>query len=151
MYHPVINLASAKSAWRGLDIYRAGKVLTCEKAEGNWFEGTVQGSAEQPHHVRLSLDHPRSSTCDCPHAKNRAVICKHKVALFFKAVPNAERDFLREVELEEFLYNAALKREAEERHREIVSYVSKLTKAQLQQELINTLEELDSRDQYSRW
>ena len=43
MYHPVINLASAKSAWRGLDIYRAGKVLTCEKAEGNWFEGTVQG------------------------------------------------------------------------------------------------------------
>ena len=76
MYHPVINLASAKSAWRGLDIYRAGKVLTCEKAEGNWFEGTVQGSAEQPYHVRLSLDHPRSSTCDCPHAKNRAVICK---------------------------------------------------------------------------
>ena len=44
MYHPVINLASAKSAWRGLGIYRAGKVLTCEKAEGNWFEGTVQGS-----------------------------------------------------------------------------------------------------------
>ena len=111
----------------------------------------MQGSAEQPYHVRLSLDHPRSSTCDCPHAKSRAVICKHKVALFFKAVPNAERDFLREVELEEFLYNAALKREAEERHREIVSYVSKLTKAQLQQELINALEELDSRDQYSRW
>ena len=41
MYHPVINLASAKSAWRGLGIYRADKVLTCEKAEGNWFEGTV--------------------------------------------------------------------------------------------------------------
>ena len=54
MYHPVINLASAKSAWRGLGIYRAGKVLTCEKAEGNWFEGTVQGSAEKPYHVRLS-------------------------------------------------------------------------------------------------
>ena len=151
MYHPVINLASAKSAWRGLDIYRAGKVLTCEKAEENWVEGTVQGSAEQPYHVRLSLDHPRNSTCDCPHAKGRMVVCKHKVALFFKAVPNAEADFLREVELEEHLYNAALKREAEERHREIVSYVSKLTKAQLQQELINALEESDSRDQYSRW
>ena len=151
MYHPVINLASAKSAWRGLGIYRAGKVLTCEKGEGNWFEGTVQGSAEQPYRVKLSLDHPRRSTCDCPHAKDRVVVCKHKVALFFKAVPNAEADFLREVELEEHLYNAALKREAEERHREIVSYVSKLTKAQLQQELINALEELDSRDQYSRW
>ena len=55
MYHPVINLASAKSVWRGLGIYRAGKVLTCEKAEGNWFEGTVQGSAEQPYHVRLTI------------------------------------------------------------------------------------------------
>lgn len=151
MYHPVINLASAKSAWRGLGIYRAGKVLTCEKAEGSWFEGTVQGSAEQPYRVKLSLDHPRSSTCDCPHAKDRVVICKHKVALFFKAIPNAEKDFLREVELEESLYNAALKREAKERHREIVSFVSKLTKAQLQQELINALEELDSRGRDNHW
>ena len=151
MYHPVINLASAKSAWRGLGIYRAGKVLTCEKAEGSWFEGTVQGSAEQPYRVKLSLDHPRSSTRDCPHAKDRVVICKHKVALFFKAIPNAEKDFLREVELEESLYNAALKRETEERHREIVSYVSKLTKAQLQQELINALEELDSRGRDNHW
>ena len=151
MYHPVIKFASAKSAWRGLDIYHENKVLTCRKVEDGWFEGTVQGSAEQPYHVRLSLDHPRRSTCDCPHAKDRVVICKHKVALFFKAVPNAEKDFLREVELEESLYNAALKREAKERHREIVSYVSKLTKAQLQQQLINALEELDSCNRIDRW
>lgn len=151
MYHPVIKLASAKSAWRGLDIYHANKVLTCRKVEDNWFEGTVQGSAEQPYHVRLSLEHPRNSTCDCPHAKGRMVVCKHKVALFFKAIPDAEANFLREVELEESLYNAALEHEAEERHREIVSYVLGLTKAQLQHQLINALEELDSRDRIDRW
>lgn len=40
---------------------------------------------------------------------------------------------------------------AKERHRKIVSYVLGLTKAQLQQQLINTLEELDSRDRIDRW
>lgn len=55
------------------------------------------------------------------------------------------------VELEEPPCNAALEYEAEERHREIVSYVLGLTKAQLQQQLINTLEELDSRDRIDRW
>ncbi len=151
MYPPIINLASAKSAWRGLNIYKEGKVLTCKDEGDGWFSGAVQGTAEQPYSVRISLNHPRKSTCDCPHAKDRLVVCKHKVALFFKAVPNAEEDFLQEVEKEEFFYNAELKREEEERHWEIVTYVNSLTKAQLQQELINALEELDSRDQYGRW
>ena len=89
MYPPIINLASAKSAWRGLNIYKEGKVLTCKDEGDGWFSGTVQGTAEQPYSVRISLNHPRKSTCDCPHAKDRLVVCKHKVALFFKAVPNA--------------------------------------------------------------
>lgn len=55
------------------------------------------------------------------------------------------------VELEGSLYNAALEHETEERHREIVSYVLGLTKAQLQQQLINALKELDSRDRIDRW
>ena len=87
MHHPVINLASAKSAWRGLGIYRAGKVLTCEKAEGNWFEGTVQGSAEQPYRVKLSLDHPRSSTCDCPHAMVKRGILNSRQGYISFALP----------------------------------------------------------------
>ena len=150
MYHPVINLASAKSAWRGLGIYRASKVLTCEKARGTGLKGlcrarlssvprqTVLGPSAQLH-VRLPAREEPSSHLQ---AQGRA---------FLQSRSQCREGLLREVELEELLYNAALKREAEERHREIVSYVSKLTKAQLQQELINALEELDSRDQYSRW
>lgn len=151
MYHPVIALASARSAWRGLDYYREGRVLTCEQENEEWINGTVLGSAEEPYQVHLSLEHPRKSTCNCPHAKDRLVVCKHKVALFFQAVPGADAEFLEEVELERIAYNLESERERRERHREIVQYVKGLTKEQLQKELIKALEDLDERDDNDWW
>jgi len=148
MFHPVINLASASSVWRGLEYYRNGQVLSCEQGDDEWVYGTVLGSEKEPYHVQLSLKHPRQSTCDCPHAKDRKVVCKHKVALFFEAVPNSEEDFLEENERARIEDELLMEQLEEQRRRERVAYVMSLTKAQLQEELIQAYERLEDQDYY---
>ena len=39
------------------------------------------------YHVTVNPERPRNSTCDCPFAKGRHVVCKHIVALFIEAEP----------------------------------------------------------------
>ena len=39
--------------------------------------------------VKIDFAHHRKSTCDCPHAEGRRVVCKHKVALAFAVSPEA--------------------------------------------------------------
>lgn len=46
----------------------------------------------------IETNHPRRSTCNCPFADDRRVVCKHMIALYFTAEPKAAKDFLRQVE-----------------------------------------------------
>ena len=105
-----LSAASGKSVWRGLDYHHAGRVKSVRQTGPSEYEGEVWGGAPEPYHVRIDVDHPRRSVCDCPHAKDRLVVCKHKVALFFAAFPDAEGEFLREVEEEEREYEAEMER-----------------------------------------
>ena len=54
------------------------------------------------YHVTINREHPRSSTCDCPYAKGRKVVCKHMIALLFTAEPKIYEDYKRECE--EWIY-----------------------------------------------
>ncbi len=48
--------------------------------------------------VHIDKNHPRKSTCNCPFADVRRVVCKHMIALYFTAEPKAAVDFVKEVE-----------------------------------------------------
>lgn len=48
----------------------------------------MQGSAKDPCHTVIDIEHPKRSHCDCPFAKDRQVIHKHMVALCFTVLPS---------------------------------------------------------------
>ena len=108
------------------------------------YDGLVAGSGNNHYVVHIEKSHPRRSTCNCPFAEGRRVVCKHMIALFFTAEPQAAKDFLRQVEEWE-----AEEKEREKQHYEdLRRYVKSLSKADLQEQLYNALVELEERNNY---
>lgn len=121
-----------------MSIIQLKKVLEVKSLADNQFEGKVSGS-EQQYDVFIDIDRPRSSTCNCPHAKDRLVICKHKVALYFTVYPEEAEKYLKEVEEAEKEYE-----EYEEYEKELYNKVEKhikfkMTKSELQNSLYHIL------------
>lgn len=142
----LIETASANSVWRGMDYYEAQKVISWEQTGTFAYDGIVSGSEGNKYTVHIETNHPRRSTCNCPFAEGRRVVCKHMIALYFTAVPNAADDFLRQVEEWE-----AEEQEREKQHYEdLRKYVNQLSKAELRERLYNALVELEERDNYWR-
>lgn len=127
-----INLASAKSLWRGLEYYGNKRVLSVKQIDKNIYESMVQGRRDEPYHVQINLEHPRASKCTCSFADGRHVVCKHMVAAYFTVCPEEAKRIIEEEE--EF------EREEEQRwqeeYKKIERYVNSLTKQQLREELI---------------
>ena len=142
----LIETASANSVWRGMDYYEAKKVISWERTGTFAYDGVVSGSEGNKYTVHIETNHPRRSTCNCPFAEGRRVVCKHMIALYFTAVPNAADDFLRQVEEWE-----AEEQEREKQHYEdLRKYVNQLSKAELRERLYDALVELEERDNYWR-
>ena len=142
----LIETASANSVWRGMDYYEAKKVISWEKTGTFAYDGVVSGSEGNKYTVHIETNHPRRSTCNCPFAEGRRVVCKHMIALYFTAVPNAADDFLRQVEEWE-----AEEQEREKQHYEdLRKYVNQLSKAELRERLYDAIVELEERDNYWR-
>ena len=81
----IISLASGNSCWRGLDYYKNKKVIKLNKTNEGKYESVVKGTNN--YSVHLDIEHPRKSTCDCPLANGKRIICKHIVATYFTALP----------------------------------------------------------------
>ena len=94
----LIDIASGKSIWRGMDYYERMMVSSWKKISDTEYEGTVSGSENNEYQVHIDLEHPRKSKCNCPFAEGRRVICKHMVALYFTAAPGTAEKFLKQVE-----------------------------------------------------
>lgn len=94
----LIELASRNSVWRGMDYYEAKRVLTWVKSGQYIYDGIVSGSEGKVYHVHIDMEHPRKSVCDCAFAKGRRVICKHMIALYFTAKPEAVQSFKKQIE-----------------------------------------------------
>jgi uncharacterized Zn finger protein len=92
----VIDIASRKSVWRGIDYYKQKKVLSFEENEDGTYEGDVAGSGDKNYHVHLDMTHPRKSRCNCPLADGKNVICKHIVAVSFCVDPSEADRFKNE-------------------------------------------------------
>lgn len=143
----ILSAASDASVWRGYEYYEKKKVLSWKQTGEHEYEGEVAGSGKKPYHVMIDTEHPRRSTCDCPLAKGKRIVCKHKVALFFTVFPKEADDYIAEIEEYE--------REEEERERElyerIEKYVMSLSIEELRTALINALIEEEERDFYRYW
>lgn len=125
----IISSASVASCWRGLDYYKKNKINNLKKL--NDFEYTSKVIGSETYNVYLDVSHPRRSTCNCPLANGKRIICKHIVATFFKVFPQEAINFEKEQERlqEEFEdYQAKL-------YNKTQSYVKSLTKKELIEEL----------------
>lgn len=141
----LIEVASGNSVWRGMDYYDRKKVISWEKEGTDSYNGVVSGSEGNTYRVHIDKAHPRKSKCNCPFADGRRVVCKHMIALYFTAEPQAAKDFLKEVEEWE-----EEEKEREKQHYEdLKKYVKSLSKEELQEMLLQTLVELEQeRERY---
>ncbi|MBQ9988065.1 MAG: SWIM zinc finger family protein [Erysipelotrichales bacterium] len=143
----VIDLASSRSIWRGLDYYNEKKVLSWKRIDEYKYQGRVSGSNGKEYDVVLDIDHPKRSTCNCPFADGRRVVCKHMVAVYFTAIPQEAEYFLRSVEE----WEEEEEERTQQEYFELVKYVKSLSKRELQEQLINALMDLEERSNYRYW
>ena len=110
----LLECASGLSVWRGYECFKEKKVQSIKQVDKSVFIANVQGSASTPYSVELHIDHPRKSTCNCPHANGRRIICKHIVAVYFTVLPDEAEKFYKEAlvndEVEEKRQDALSKR-----------------------------------------
>ena len=83
----LIEMASGSSVWRGMDYYERKMVCSWKKSGEEAYDGVVSGSEGNKYSVHIDKVHPRKSSCNCPFAEGRRVICKHMIALLFTAEP----------------------------------------------------------------
>ena len=131
----LLECASGLSVWRGYECFKEKKVQSIKQVDKSVFIATVQGSASTPYSVELHIDHPRKSTCNCPHANGRRIICKHIVAVYFTVLPD---------EAEKFYKEALVNDEVEEKRQDalserVIRCVHKMGKNELQQALLKVL------------
>jgi uncharacterized Zn finger protein len=140
----LIDLASSNSLWRGIDYYQSKNVKKIKKISDDEYNSIVSGTEE--YNVHIDINHPRKSTCTCPFADGRRVICKHMVATFFTIYPEeAERIIKEEQEYEE-----EEERLFEEHLEEVREYVNGLTEDEVRALLIDKLMDEWYDDDY-RW
>ncbi len=131
----LIECASANSLWRGYDYFQDKKVTEVHQTSDTTYCGMVTGSNGGFYIAEIDLEHPRKSTCTCPHAAGRRIVCKHQIAVYFTVFPKeAER-----------IYREAMEYEEQEAEREaliaerLASHIHKMKKAQLEEALLHLL------------
>ncbi len=133
------ELSSYRSLWKGYNYYIQGKVLEIEKVNDLEFNAKVRNDENKIYNIHLDLNHPRKSTCNCPHADGRRIICKHMVSSYFAIFPEKAKEYIEEIERyekekEERFQQSIIMRE--ERIKDFEKYVNKLTKKELKEKLL---------------
>lgn len=142
----MIESASNNSLWRGVDYFEQKKVVTFKQIGEFEYAGKVKGSFNNVYDVSINTKKPRSSSCNCPFAEGRSVVCKHMIALYFTAVPHAKKEFdkqVRQWELED-------EQEQQARIEEIRRYAQSLTKEELVEKYVD-LVLMEDEDEQDRW
>lgn len=135
----LLNLASNQSFWRGIDYHHENRIVSWNVLDKNCYYGKVKGSNGAIYDVMIDPEHPRRSTCDCPFADGRRVICKHMIALYLGIFPEKEQQMLDYIEEQNQLYVQKYEQEMQEREDEIRKYVMGLTKTELREKLIRRM------------
>ena len=134
----MLEICSHNSYWRGLDYFENKRVKTAKQINRHEFEADVEGT--EVYHVHLDIDHPRKSTCTCPHAAGKSTICKHKVAVYFSVFPEEAQEaidernqYYEELEEREIEYN----KKVEIMTKKYKEYVDGLSVEEIKRMLVN--------------
>ena len=134
----MLEIASYNSYRRGLDYFESKQVKKLIRLSEFIYEAQVEGTDN--YNVRIDVNHPRKSTCTCPHAAGKSIICKHKVAVYFSIYPeeaqkaiDERNEYRRELEEREKEYD----RKVEEHRESIKKYVDSLSEKEVRNMLIN--------------
>ena len=134
----MLEIASYNSYRRGLDYFESKQVKKLIRLSEFIYEAQVEGTDN--YNVRIDVNHPRKSTCTCPHAAGKSIICKHKVAVYFSIYPeeaqkaiDERNEYRRELEEREKEYD----RKVEEHRESIKEYVDSLSEKEVRNMLIN--------------
>lgn len=131
----ILDIASGNSIWRGYDYYENKRVVSYKMVNENLIEGIVLGSTGEHYSVVVDVLHPKRSTCDCPHAEGTRKICKHKMAVYFSAFPDAAQKLLEDLEA----YEEEQEQRAEHIREEVIKCIRKLKKDELQELVLDLL------------
>lgn len=140
----ILSISSNASAWKGYEYYEEKRVRSWEQTSEHEFEGEVIGSENKSYHVMIDTEHPKKSTCNCPHAEGKRIICKHKIALFFTVFPKEADGYITDIEE----YERDEEEWEQEHYDEIIKYVKSLSKEELRTALVKALLEAEERNRY---
>ena len=144
----LIECASVNSIWRGIDYYERNKVVSWEGQDTS-FDGIVSGSNGEEYKVHVDVEHPRKSSCNCPHANGKRIVCKHIIAVYFIANPKAFEDFQKEVE--QYEKDEELMQQKQQKHEDSLRKAARMmSKEELINELVSAWLELEEYRKY-RW
>ena len=131
----LLEIASSKSVWRGIEYYNNHNVLSWEQTESGIFDGTVKGSGDKNYTVHVDSVHPRKSACNCSLANGKKTICKHIVAVYVAANPKEENRFKTDM--------TPYASEEEERHakryQNLMSWAKNMTPSQLREAYVDAM------------
>ena len=96
----VLSAASQQSAYRGYLYWKEHRVHELEMSSDGTLTAKVSGSEDNIYDVTVNTAHPRKSSCTCPHAAGRHIVCKHMVAVFFTAFPSEGIEYQAMLEME---------------------------------------------------
>jgi uncharacterized Zn finger protein len=130
----IISLASGASCWRGLDYYKNKRIKNLKRISDYEFTSTAIGTNN--YDIYLDVLHPKKSTCTCPLANGKRIICKHIVATFFTAFPDEAKNFEEEQERKQKEYEDY----QEKLYNKTQMYISSMTKKELVDELTYLLD-----------
>ena len=139
--------ASNASLWRGIDYYKQRKVKSFSDVNKSRIIGRVAGSDNNEYDVSIDLAHPKKSTCNCPFADGRHVICKHMIALYFTSIPGSYEDFEKDMERLEIQYELEEERWRKDTLEHIKEHVKGMSAKQAREKLVDIYYQnaLDSR------
>ena len=131
----LLSASSEQSRRRGYEYFKAKKVSCLEKTGDDRYHAFVAGTEKEPYELTIDLKHVRQSSCTCPHAAGRRIICKHMIAVFFTAFPQEAQAYYENIlkaeeEWEEY---------QEELNDKLDRYVRGLKKQELQYLLLELL------------
>lgn len=134
----MLEIASYNSYWRGLDYFECKQVKKLIRLSEYVYDAQVEGT--NLYNVHIDVNHPRKSTCTCPHAAGKSIICKHKVAVYFSIFPEEAQkaidertEYRRELEKREKEYD----RKVEEQRKSVKKYVDSLSEKDVRNMLVN--------------
>lgn len=130
----IISLASGSSCWSGLNYYKEKRVVELNKINENEYSSIVKGTNN--YNVHLDIEHPRKSSCNCPLANGKRIICKHIVATYFTAFSNEAVSF----EEEQNRLQEEYEKEQEEEYDKAIKYLNRMSKQDLIEELIQVFD-----------